>query len=96
LRWTGVAGLFDEDAPSGSTALAVTSIDTSWLSHSHRTRLPVSSRPLPLLNQNLDVIRGLTTASNTSPTGRRTSIPVFATGVVVRLMASFMCGPRGG
>jgi len=36
--WTRIARPFDEDAHVGSIAFAVTSLETSWLSHSHCTR----------------------------------------------------------
>jgi hypothetical protein len=45
--------------------------------------LPLLSRPLPLLNQYFDVTAGLTMTSNTSATGLRMSMPVFAMGAFV-------------
>jgi hypothetical protein len=47
---------FDQHALVWLDRFRVTSIETSWLSQSQRTFLPVSSRPPPLLNQNLEVI----------------------------------------
>src|SRR5262249_54703506 len=58
----------------GSMASAVTGIDMSYISQSHCTCLPASSLPLPLVNQNLDVMSGLINASKTSATGFRMSI----------------------
>jgi hypothetical protein len=72
----------------GSMAVAVTGIETSYISHSHCTCLPASSRPLLLVNQNFVVMSGLTKASNTSATGLRISMPVseFGTRASWRLL----------
>src|SRR3712207_8271648 len=43
--------------------------DALPISQSHRTSVPGSSLPLPLVNQNLEVIAGSTTASKTSARG---------------------------
>ena len=67
----------------GSTAFTVTRMDKSYIAHSHVTTLWGSSRPLPLVNQNFDVIDGSTNASKTSSTGLRMSISAFATGAAV-------------
>src|SRR5437762_14361148 len=64
----------------GSSAFTVRCVELPNISHSHCTCLPASSRPLLLVNQNFVVISGLTKASNTSATGLRMSIPVFAAG----------------
>src|SRR5262249_33918564 len=64
----------------GSMAFAATGIEMPYISQYHSTCLPVSSLPLLLVNQNFVVMSGLTNASNTSPTGLRMSIPVFAIG----------------
>ncbi len=68
---------------SGSMALAVTGIEIPYISQSHWTCLPASSLPLLLVNQNPVVMSGSMKASNTSATGRRISIPVFAVGTFV-------------
>jgi hypothetical protein len=79
----------------GSIVFAVTGIETSYISQSHWMRLPASSRPLPFVNQNFEVMSGSTIASNTSATGLRTSIPVVATGVCVSCWMAmvFSCCP---
>ena len=61
-----------------SIALTLTCAETPCISHSHVTCLPGSSRPLPRVNQNRDVMAGSTNASNTSATGFRMSISAFA------------------
>src|SRR5688572_29783744 len=65
---------------SGSRHFTVTGMEMPYISQSHCTGLPASSRPLLFVNQNFVVISGLTNASNTSATGLRMSIPVFAIG----------------
>jgi hypothetical protein len=50
------------------------------ISQSHVTCLPASNMPLPLLNQNFEVIAGLTNAAKTSATGLRMSISALAAG----------------
>src|SRR6266536_2149533 len=62
----------------GSTAFTFTSVDELYISQSHRICLPVSSRPLLLVNQNLVVMAGSMNASNTSATGLRINISAFA------------------
>ena len=58
----------------GSIAFTSTSSPTPYISQSQRTRLPASSLPLDLLNQNFVVTAGSMKALNTSPTGLRISI----------------------
>src|SRR5262249_44359803 len=70
----------------GSTTLTVTGTEWLYISQSHCSCLPGSSRPLLFVNQNFDVISGLTKASKTSPTGRRISIPALAAGAAVRTL----------
>src|SRR5262245_51138164 len=67
----------------GSITLAVTWIETSYISQSHRIDGPTASRPLLRVNENCVVISGFTIASNTSATGFRTSIPVSVIGTRV-------------
>src|SRR5882724_916190 len=67
----------------GSIAFTATGIEMPYISHSHCTCWPASSRPLPLVNQNFVVTSGLTNASKTSATGLRMSMPVFVTGTCV-------------
>src|SRR6266540_2056663 len=62
----------------GSMALTFTSVPELYISQSHRICLPISSLPLLFVNQNLVVISGLMNASNTSATGLRIDISVFA------------------
>src|SRR5687768_9149927 len=64
----------------GTSSFTSTSVPTPYISQSQRTRLPVSSLPLDLENQNLVVTAGSTMALNTSPTGLRMTISTFATG----------------
>src|SRR5687767_11609925 len=64
----------------GSIAFTATSVDAPYNSHSHFTCLPISSRPLLLVNQNLVVMLGSMKAANTAATGLRINIPVLATG----------------
>jgi hypothetical protein len=68
----------------GSTTFTSTGMETPYISHSHCTRWPATSVPLPRVNQKREVISGSTNASNTSAAGRRMSIPVFT--------ASASCG----
>src|SRR5207247_2235717 len=49
----------------------------------HVISLPASNLPLPLVNQNWDVMAGSTKASNTSATGLRISISAFAIGGLI-------------
>ena len=63
-----------------STAFTFTSTEKSYISQSHLTCLPDSNLLLLLVNQNLDVMAGLTKASNTSATGLRMSISALAIG----------------
>jgi hypothetical protein len=73
---------------SGSISLTSTSAWTPYTSHSHRTRLPASSRPLPLLNQKREVSAGSTIASKTSRTGLRIISCALATGA--RFVGAFV------
>jgi hypothetical protein len=66
-----------------SMAKTLTWVEASYISHFHWTSLPGSNLPLPLVNQNLEVMAGLINASKTSATGLRISIAVFATGICV-------------
>src|SRR5258707_7058192 len=66
-----------------SMAKTLTWVEASYISHSHWTCLSGSNLPLPLVNQNFEVIAGLINASKTSATGLRISIAVFATGICV-------------
>jgi hypothetical protein len=65
----------------GSMDNTVTNAEAPYISHSHQSCLPASSLPLLFVNQNFVVMSGSTKASKTSPTGRRMSIPVLATGM---------------
>src|SRR5688572_25826105 len=58
----------------GSMTFTFTGTENLYISQVQVTCLPASNRPLPLLNQNLDVMAGFTNASNTSATGLRMSI----------------------
>src|SRR5262249_40918821 len=62
-----------------STSLATTFMEWLYISQSHSTSLPGSNRPVPLVNQNFDVIAGSTKASNTSATFLRISFSALAT-----------------
>jgi hypothetical protein len=64
---------------SGSIAVTVTCAENPYISQSQVTGRPASSRPLPRVNQNREVMAGSTNASKTSATGRRMSISAFAT-----------------
>ncbi len=64
-----------------STAFTLTSTEKSYISQSHLTCAEGSNLPLPLVNQNLDVMAGSTNASNTSETGRRINSSAFADGI---------------
>src|SRR5256885_301881 len=66
-----------------SMARTVTWAEASYISHSHWTCLPCSNLPLPLVNQNVEVMLGLINASKTSATGLRISISALATGICV-------------
>src|SRR5438045_1625918 len=74
----------------GSMIFAVTGIEMPYISQSHCTVLPVSSFPLPLVNQNFVVTSGFTNASNTSAAGLRISIAALVTGIC------FSCGLVNG
>src|SRR5688572_26452688 len=64
----------------GSMTFTFTGTENLYISQVQVTCLPASNRPLPLLNQNLDVMAGFTNASNTSATGLRMSISALAIG----------------
>src|SRR5688572_11267827 len=73
----------------GSMTFTFTGTENLYISQVQVTCLPASNRPLPLLNQNLDVMAGFTNASNTSATGLRMSISALAIGFMVT-----RCRPR--
>src|SRR6476469_3388262 len=59
-------------------AFTFTAVEELYISQSQRIHLPVSKRPLLFVNQNLVVTAGSMKASNTSATGLRINISVFA------------------
>src|SRR6266508_4130259 len=76
----------------GSMALAVTGIEMSYISHSHCTCLPTSSRPLLFVNQNFVVTSGSMNASKISSTRLRMSMPTLVVGAFL-IFVSFIPPP---
>ena len=99
VQATVLGGSFQSTTIFSSLTISrtLTGVETPYIRHSQLTSLLASSRPLPWVNQNFEVISGSTKASKTSAGGRRISISATAAGALFSsIFSSFGRAPIVG